>query len=144
MLFDHFQLTLIHGPNIPSYAMLFFTALDLTFTTRHIHTGCCFCFSSVYSFFLELFLCSSPAAYWTPINLGGGGGVHLSVLYLFASSCVHGILKARILKWFAIPFSMDHILSEFSTMTRPSWVALHGMAYSFIEPFFVLLFYILE
>ena len=28
---------------------------------------------------------------------------------------------------------MDHILSELSTMTRLSWVALHGMAYSFIE-----------
>ena len=28
---------------------------------------------------------------------------------------------------------MGHILSELSPMTRPSWVALHGMAYSFIE-----------
>ena len=28
---------------------------------------------------------------------------------------------------------MDHILSELSTMTRPSWVALHDMAHSFIE-----------
>ena len=28
---------------------------------------------------------------------------------------------------------MDHILSEISTMTRPSWVALHSMAQSFIE-----------
>ena len=28
---------------------------------------------------------------------------------------------------------MDHVLSELSTMTRPSWVALHSMAYSFIE-----------
>ena len=28
---------------------------------------------------------------------------------------------------------MDHILSELSTMTRLSWVALHCMAYSFIE-----------
>ena len=28
---------------------------------------------------------------------------------------------------------MDHILSELSTKTLPSWVALHGMAYSFIE-----------
>ena len=31
--------------------------------------------------------------------------VHLSVTYLFASLTVHGVLKARILKWFAIPFS---------------------------------------
>ena len=28
---------------------------------------------------------------------------------------------------------MDHILSELYTMTRPSWVALHGMAHIFIE-----------
>ena len=28
---------------------------------------------------------------------------------------------------------MDYIFSELSTMTHPSWVALHGMAYSFIE-----------
>ena len=34
-----------------------------------------------------------------------------------------------------LPFSspVDHALSELSTMTRPSWVALHGMARSFIE-----------
>ena len=28
---------------------------------------------------------------------------------------------------------MDHVLSELSSMTCPSWVALHGMAHSFIE-----------
>ena len=28
---------------------------------------------------------------------------------------------------------MDHVLSELSTMTRQPWVALHGMAHSFIE-----------
>ena len=28
---------------------------------------------------------------------------------------------------------MDQILSELSTMTRLSWVGLHGMAHSFIE-----------
>ena len=31
------------------------------------------------------------------------------------------------------PSSVDHILSELSTMSRPSWVAPHGMAHSFIE-----------
>ena len=35
LLPDHVQFTLIHGPNIPgSYAILFFTASDFTFTTR--------------------------------------------------------------------------------------------------------------
>ena len=42
-------------------------------------------------------------------------------------------LKARILKWFAILSPVDHILSELSTMTRLSWVALDVMVHSFIE-----------
>ena len=44
------------------------------------------------------------------------------------------ILKlVLILKWFAIPSPADHILSDLSTMTCLSWVALHGMAHCFIE-----------
>ena len=37
--------------------------------------------------------------------------------------------------WNGLPFPspVDHILSEVSTMICPSWVALHGMAHSFIE-----------
>ena len=37
--------------------------------------------------------------------------------------------------WNGLPFPspVDHVLSEFSTMTCQSWVALHGMAHSFIE-----------
>ena len=37
--------------------------------------------------------------------------------------------------WSGLPFPslVDHILSELSTMTRPSWVALDAMAHSFIE-----------
>ena len=37
--------------------------------------------------------------------------------------------------WSGLPFPspVDHVLSEFSTMTRPSWVALNNMAHSFIE-----------
>ena len=31
------------------------------------------------------------------------------------------------------PSPVDHALSELSTMTRPSWLALHGMAHSFTE-----------
>ena len=46
---------------------------------------------------------------------------------------VHGLLKARILKGFAIAFSVDQVLSELSAMTCLSWMALHGMAHSFIE-----------
>ena len=37
--------------------------------------------------------------------------------------------------WSGLPFPspVDHVLSELSTMTCPSWVALHGMAHNFIE-----------
>ena len=43
---------------------------------------------------------------------------------------VHGVLEARLLKWFAIPFSS--VFSELSTMTCLPWVALRGMTHSFI------------
>ena len=50
-------------------------------------TGCCFCFGSIPSFFLELFLHWYPVAYWTPLTWAA----HLSESYLFAfSSCSSG------------------------------------------------------
>ena len=91
-------------------------------------TGCCFCFGSIPSFFLELFLHSSPTAYWAPTNLGSSSVMS----YLFAFHSVHGVLKARILKWFAIAFSSGPRFVR-TLHHDPSWVALHGMAHSFIE-----------
>ena len=64
-----------------------------------------FCFGSISSFFLELFHHSSPVAYWAPTDLGSSP---FSVLFFFSFllfHTVHGVLKARILKWFAIPCS---------------------------------------
>ena len=46
-------------------------------------TGCCFCFGSIPSFFLELFLHWSPVAYCAPTKLGSSP---FSVLF-FAFSC---------------------------------------------------------
>ena len=46
---------------------------------------------------------------------------------------VHGVLKARILRWLPFPSPVDQVLSELSAMTRPSWVALPGMALGFTE-----------
>ena len=43
---------------------------------------------------------------------------------------VHGVLKASGLPF---PSPVDQVLSELSTMIRPSWVALQDMACSFIE-----------
>ena len=92
-------------------------------------TGCSFCFGSISSFFLELFLHRSPVVYWAPTSLG----VHLSVSYLFAFSCCSWGSQGEY--WSSLPFPSpgDHVLSELSTMTRPSWVALPGMAHSFTE-----------
>ena len=64
-------------------------------------TGSCFCFGSISSFFLELFLHSSPVAYGALLTWG----INLSVSYLLPFHTVHGVLKAGMLKWFAIPFS---------------------------------------
>ena len=42
---------------------------------------------------------------------------------------VHGVLKAKMLKWFMpFPSLVDHFLSELSTMTCLSWVALYSMS----------------
>ena len=90
-------------------------------------TRCCFCFGSISSFFLELFLYSSPTAYWAPTDLGS---TSLSVI----SSCFFILLMgfSRQEYWSGLPFPspVDHVLSEVSSMTRPSWVALDDMAHS--------------
>ena len=65
-------MSLIHRPDVPgSYAILFFTALDCTFTTRHIHNW------ALYPLRLSLFI---PFGAMSPLfsssildtyNLGG-------------------------------------------------------------------------
>ena len=53
------------------------------------------------------------------------------IFLLFHS--VHGVLKARILTWFAIPFSSGPHFVRTLAMICPSWVALHAMAHCFIK-----------
>ena len=67
-------------------------------------TGHCFCFGSVSSLFLELFLYSSPVAYWVLTDLGSSS-------FSFLSFCLFIL---------------------FMGFSR-SWVALHIMTHSFIE-----------
>ena len=93
-------------------------------------TGCCFCFGSVSSFFLELFLHWCPVAYWAPTNLGSSSfsvlSFHLFILFMGFSRQEY---------WSGLPFPspVDQISSELSTMTCLSWVAPHSMAHSFTE-----------
>ena len=90
--------------------------------------GCCFCFGPISSFFLELFLHWFPVACWAPTHLGSSSFSVLSfcLFLLFMGFSRHEY-------WSGLPFPSPvyHVLSELSTMTRPSWVALHGMAHSF-------------
>ena len=81
LLLDHFQFALIHGPNL-QVPMQYCSLQPWVLFPVTSTTGCCFCFGSIPSFFLELFLHWSLVAYWALTDLG----VHLSVSYLFAFS----------------------------------------------------------
>ena len=73
--------------------------------------GYCFCFGSIPSFFLELFLHWSPVAYWEPNDLGSSSFGILSfclfILYMGFSRQEY---------WSGLPFPspVDHILSGLS------------------------------
>ena len=92
--------------------------------------GCCFGFGSISSVFLGLFLHSSPVTYWAPTDLGSSSFSVISfcifILFMrFSSQEYYSDLP--------FPSPADHVLSEISTTTCLSWVALHGMARGFIE-----------
>ena len=53
-------------------------------------TGCCFCFGSISSFFLELFLHCSPVAYWVPTSLGSSSFSVLSFHCLYFPKVCNG------------------------------------------------------
>ena len=93
--------------------------------------GCCYCFGSISSFFLELFLYWSPVAYWAPTDLGSSSFSILSfcLFILF-------IEFSRQKYWSGLPFPspMDHILSDLSTMTHQSaWVIVSAKNIIFIR-----------
>ena len=88
--------------------------------------GYCFCFGSIPSFFLELFLHWSPVAYWAPTDLGISS---FSVLSFCLFILFVGFSRQEYWSGLPFPSPVDHILSDLSTMTHPSWVAPHGMAY---------------
>ena len=76
-------------------------------------TGYCFCFGSISSFFLELFLHWSPVAYWAPTDLGSSSfsilSFYLFILFMGFSrqlqelvmdreawpAAIHGVTKSR-------------------------------------------------
>ena len=93
-------------------------------------TGCCFCFGSVSSFFLELFPHCSPGTYGASTDLGSSSFSFLS-FYLFI--LFMGFSRQEYWSGVPFPFPVDHVLTELSTMTNLSWVTLHGMAHSYTK-----------
>ena len=91
--------------------------------------GYCFYFGSIPSFFLGLFLHWSPVAYWAPTDLGSSSFSILSVCLIIPFM---GFSRQEYWSGLPFPSPVDHILSDLSTMTRPSWVAPHSWL-SFIE-----------
>ena len=100
-LLGHVQFTLIHGPKIPGSDAVFFTSSDFIFTPGICTTVCHFHLAHPL-FFLELFLCYLPVAYWALSDLGG---LSPGVISFLPFHTVRGVFKARILKWFVIPSS---------------------------------------
>ena len=103
LLFDRFQFSLIHGPNIlGSYAILLFTASDLASITSHIHNWVLFLL------WLHPFILSGVISPLIPSSILGTyrpGEFLFQYPIILPFHTVHGVLKARILKWFATPFS---------------------------------------
>ena len=131
LLFDHFQFALIHGPNIPgSYAILLFIASDFTSITSYNHKWVLFLL------WLCLFILSgviSPLISHSILSTYRPGEFIFQCPIFLPFHTVH--IFSRQEYWNGLPFPspVDHILSEISTMTRLSWVALHGMFHCFIE-----------
>ena len=66
-------------------------------------TGCCFCFASIPSFFLELFLHWSPVAYQAPTDLGSSSFSILSFCFSYCSWLSQGknteVVCHSLLQW---------------------------------------------
>ena len=93
-------------------------------------TECCFCFDSLSSFFLELFLHWSPVTYWAPTDLRCSS---FSVLSFHPFIMFMGFSRQEYWSGFTFLCPVDHVLSELFTMIYTSWTVLHSMAHSFIE-----------
>ena len=91
--------------------------------------GYCFCYGSIPSFFLELFLHWSPVAYWASTELGS---FSFSILSFCLFIPFMGFSRQEYWSGLPFPSPVDHILSDLSTVTRLSWVAPRAWL-SFIE-----------
>ena len=110
---------------------MLFIASDFTSISSHIHNWVLFLV------WLHLFILSGVIFLWIS---GSILGIYWPREFIFQCpiflplNTVHGVQRKEY--WSGLPFAspVDQVLSELSTMTCLSWVALHSMAHSFIEP----------
>ena len=120
------EFTLIHGPNIPtSYAIWFFTASDFTFTTIYSHN---LAFFPLWLSFFIPFWAISPLFSSSILDTYWPGGFIFQCHIFLPFHIVHGVLKARMLKCFAIlfssgPHSFRTLHHDPSILGEPTW---HG------------------
>ena len=90
----------------------------------HPQLGVVFALAPSLHSFWSYFSYWSPVAYWAPTDLGISS-------FIVLSFCLFILLMGFSRKeyWSSLSFfsTMDHTLSELSTMTRPSWVFLHKL-----------------
>ena len=123
MLIFTLAISCLTTSNLPWFMNLnsrFLCSIALYSLRLHFHHQSHPWFLSISSFFLELFLHWSPVAYWAPT---GQGSSSFSVLSFLPVHSVHGVLKARIMKWFSIPFSSGPHSVRPLHHARLSWVA---------------------
>ena len=113
-------------------SVLFFTASDFTFTTRHNHSYASLLFwPSHFPLFalIVIALLSSPV-----IKDTFSPGAFISQCPIFLPfHTVHGVARQECWSGLSFPPPVYHVFSELSITTCPSWVALHGMIHSFFE-----------
>ena len=100
-----------------------------TSITSHIHNWVLFLLW-LHLFILELFLHSSPVAYGVSTNLGSSS---FSILSFCPFILFMGFSRQEYWSGLPFPSPVDHVLSELSTKTHPSWVVLHCMTHSLTE-----------
>ena len=123
---NRFQFTLIHGPNI-QVPMQYFSLQHQTLLPSLVRSTieCCFCFGSISSFFswvISPLFSSSILGTYPP----GEFILQCTIFWLFV--LFMGLSRQEYLPF---PSPVDHVLSELSIVTCPSWVALHDMDHSF-------------
>ena len=98
--------------------------------TSHIHN------CVLFLIWFRLFILSEVISLLISSNILGTywpGSSSFSVICFCLFILFMGFSRQEYQSGLPFPSPVDHILSELSIMTCPSWVALHGMAHSFTE-----------